>query len=100
MLSGTGTTTNKHNIRILKSYSIYRPNSKIESTTGAHEIGHTLGMSDTNQGIMSYTQDSSRTDEVTQENLSQMLNSSVGKTGFISRLIMFMANLFYYDKEN
>ena len=68
-----GETENNHKIKVLDTYAINRPNSNIPSTTGAHEIGHTLGMKDSEKGIMSESQNELRTDDVTQENLQQMI---------------------------
>ena len=49
------------------------------STTGAHEIGHTLGMLE-GEGIMHQVQDDNRTMTVSQESIGQMLNSKAGIT--------------------
>ena len=48
----TGTTENKRKIQVLKYYSETRPNSNELSTTGAHEVGHTLGMFDGGEGYI------------------------------------------------
>ena len=80
----TGTTEEKRKIQVLRSYSETRPNSNELSTTGAHEVGHTLGMLDGGEGIMSYSQDELRTDNVSQNNLQQMLDSPVGQEDWLS----------------
>ena len=84
-----GATENKKKIQVLKSYAIYRNGSSIQSTTGAHEIGHILGMHDSEYGIMSESQDENRTDDVTKENIKQMLSSDSGYQDFITSVIMF-----------
>ena len=93
-----GITEDKRNIKVLDAFSKTFPNSDKTSTTGAHEIGHTLGMSHSEQGIMSPSQDEKRTNTVTQENLRQMINTDKGNTGFLSRLINFIFNV--YDQED
>ena len=72
---------------MLDEYSINRPGSDAESTTGAHEIGHTLGMEHSEQGIMSRQQDESRTHEVTQDNIRQMLESERGNADILTIII-------------
>lgn len=79
-----GSSTNKHSIQVLESYSETRPGTDTPSTTGAHEIGHTLGMSDGGVGIMSPSQDDSRTNDVTQENLQQMIDCDKGDPDWFS----------------
>ena len=46
-------------------------------------------MSDSEYGIMSESQDENRTNNVTDENIEQMLSSDSGYQGFITSLIMF-----------
>lgn len=93
-----GITEDKRNIKVLDAFSKTFPNSDKASTTGAHEIGHTLGMNHSEQGIMSPSQDEKRTNTVTQENLRQMINTDKGNTGFLSILINFIFNV--YDQED
>ena len=80
-----GRTENKENIQILESYSKNRPGSDIPSTTGAHEIGHTLGMKHSEKGIMSESQNELRTDDVTQDNLQQMMMWEGAQENWLSR---------------
>ena len=89
-----GVAADKRNIQVLESYSLTLPNSQIQSTTGAHEIGHTLGMSDGGQGIMSDSQDESRTNDVTQDNLQQMLESAAGKDDMLSKLFNYIFKVY------
>ena len=63
-----------------------------QSTTGAHEIGHTLGMTHTDTGIMSESQNEYRTDEVQQENLRQMLQSESGEIDIITKIFNMFLN--------
>ena len=92
--SRAGVAADKRNIQVLESYSLTLPNSQIQSTTGAHEIGHTLGMSDGGQGIMSGSQDESRTNDVTQDNLQQMLESAAGKDDMLSKLFNYIFKVY------
>ena len=46
-------------------------------------------MSDSEYGIMSGSQDENRTDDVTKENIKQMLSSDSGYQDFITSVIMF-----------
>ena len=62
------------------------------STTGAHEIGHTLGMTHTDTGIMSKSQNEYRTNEVKQENLRQMLQSESGEIDIITKIFNMFLN--------
>ena len=82
-----GATRDGRNVEVLDEYSINRPGSDAESTTGAHEIGHTLGMEHSEQGIMSRQQDESRTHEVTQDNIRQMLESERGNADILTIII-------------
>ena len=87
-----GSCLQKHKINVLRSYSLFHPITKVESTTGAHEIGHTLGMSDTEYGIMSHSQNEFRSESIAHENLQQMLNSDVGEYDLLSKLINLIFN--------
>ena len=75
----SGQTTKKKDIMVRCDYAEKTPEGK-ESTTGAHEIGHTLGMShdDTTEGIMSKSQDEKRNNSVAKENIEQMMKSKEG----------------------
>lgn len=68
------------------------------STTGAHEIGHTLGMKHSKSGIMSESQDINRSEVVTQKNITEMLESERGKPGFMKFLINWIYSL-YEDED-
>ena len=67
------------NIFIRSDYSQYKPDSKSKSSTGAHEIGHILGMKHEATGIMTERQDENRTDDVLESNIKQMMSSSKGE---------------------
>lgn len=77
--TSAGQTNNRKHIFVRKSYSMTKPGTKKESTTGAHEIGHTLGMTDKETGIMSKAQDGNRTSDVTQEDIKEMMESANGE---------------------
>ncbi|MCM1176395.1 MAG: hypothetical protein NC335_01425 [Bacteroides sp.] len=68
-------------------------NSNILSTTGPHEIGHTLGMEHKETGIMSQRQDEMRTYDVPQENIDEMVKSSYGIDDWLSCFLAKMMNL-------
>ena len=73
---------------------------KYNETTGAHEIGHTLYLVPTNQhsktGLMTPYNDASRTAELTQENINNMIESA--KLDFWERVKNFVYN-FLNGKE-
>lgn len=71
-----------------KDYSITKPGSlfREKSTTGAHEIGHLLGMNHARTGVMSPKQDSNRSNNVLQENINQMMNSEYGQKDLVTRI--------------
>lgn len=52
------------------------------------------GMSDGSQGIMSGSQDESRTNDVTQDNLQQMLESAAGKDDMLSKLFNYIFKVY------
>ncbi len=66
----------KRNLTYIKSDHAFTNLQGEPSTTAAHEIGHTLGMHHTSEGIMSETQNESRSGEVTQENIKDMIEGS------------------------
>ena len=72
-----GVTLNtKRNLIYIKSdYAFINPSGE-ESSTPAHEIGHTLGMHHYPTGIMTESQDDSRSEDVPQVNIDQMINSA------------------------
>ncbi len=72
------------------SYAIDKPDTKEESTTGAHEIGHTLGIEHKETGIMSEAQDENRTTDVSQENINEMIKSNRGTNDIFSYLFQFI----------
>ena len=72
-----GVTLNKkRNLTYIKSDHAFTNLRGEISTTAAHEIGHTLGMHHTSEGIMSETQNESRSEVVTQENIDNMIEGS------------------------
>ncbi len=89
-----GQTDEKFNITIRKSYSITKPGTKERSTTGAHEIGHSLGMDHKETGIMTKAQDENRTSDVPQENINEMVQSNRGTDDWLSKLSLLLNNLF------
>ena len=67
----------KNNIlKIDKAYSVYF-RGRI-STTGAHEIGHLLGMKHKQGTVMSVSQDNERTLDVDQDQINMMIESGYG----------------------
>lgn len=90
----TGRMNDDSNIIIRKDYSLTVPKSKKKSTTGAHEIGHTLGMHHSEKGIMSECQDSNRTDEVLEENIRDMMQSERGYDDIVGSINKIFNRLF------
>ena len=88
----TGITKYKMKVYVKEAYSLFLPNTDKISTTGAHEIGHTLGMTHTDTGIMSESQNEYRTNEVKQENLRQMLQSESGEIDIITKIFNMFLN--------
>lgn len=83
-----GVTLNHKKIYVKRS-NAKKLSSGTSSSTPAHEIGHTLGMSDSPIGIMSERQDEKRSGEVLQSNIDEMMNSPAGgemKTSFLTRV--------------
>lgn len=83
----TGNTKYDKHIAVRKSYSLTKPGTSEESTTGAHEIGHTLGMGHKDTGIMTRAQDDSRTRDVPQSNIDEMIESESGKDDILTRVV-------------
>ena len=96
--NASGLSKNKKNIYILDSYSVFLPKSKNISTTGAHEIGHTLGMGHDHYGIMSESQNQNRTKEVTSKNIRQMLESDEGIQDILTYIINIISNVYEQKK--
>ena len=71
----SGRTRNKKQVVVEKDYSLSLPNTNRISTTGAHEIGHVLGMLHSKRGIMSKSQDNNRTYQVTDDNIQEMMTA-------------------------
>ena len=82
--------------KVIEIYEKYKDNS----TTGAHEIGHTLHLVPTGMhsktGLMTPYNDASRTAELTQENINNMIESA--KLDFWERVKNFVYN-FLNGKE-
>lgn len=92
-----GTTLGYSQITVREDYAVTNPMTKNVSSTGAHEIGHTLGMSHEEKGIMSITQDDDRTNEVSQDNIAKMISSNVGidiKLNLFEKIQDFFSKLF------
>ena len=68
-----GSYDNRHVIKVREDYSINTPTGKT-STTGAHEIGHTLEMDHKKVGIMTESQSEDRTSDVPEENIKEMMS--------------------------
>ena len=66
------TDYDKRSIRVREDYSVINPQTGEISTTGAHEVGHALGLKHEDAGIMSKRQDESRSDYVSENNLSNL----------------------------
>lgn len=89
-------------IKVREAYSLTNPQTQKVSSTGAHEIGNTLGMKHDDIGIMSKTQDEDRTNELTQQNLSEMLSSPAGfpvELNFLEKVKDTFLRLFKNRKE-
>ena len=91
-----GVTIGHKQIYVKNSVALKHPDGKTSSTP-AHEIGHTLGMSDSPKGLMSERQDENRSDQLLDANIQEMMNSKAGgemKTDFITRVYEKIKNLF------
>ena len=74
-MKGEKTSVNGRTDMKTRSHIEVRP-EKAEETTGAHEIGHILGLDHYDEGIMTpHPSDPGRTDEVTQENVDDIIES-------------------------
>ncbi len=96
-LNVAGNTLNQQDISVRADYAEENPQTGKISSTGAHEIGHTLGMHHVESGIMSETQDDNRKNEVEQKNIEEMLASTAGidiKLTFFERIQDFFFRLF------
>ena len=82
----------KRDINVREDYSITRPDTSVESTTGAHEIGHSLGMNHKPIGIMTESQSDNRTSDVLEENINEMINQSKKFTANNWLQFVFMLN--------
>ena len=82
----SGFTHEKTNVYVRSDYATSRPDGE-ESTTGAHELGHLLGMSTHSEtGIMTESQNENRSSDVTDENIREMMNSNQGNYDKLSAL--------------
>ena len=88
--NAAGQTEDGKHMSVRTSYAIDKPGTKEKSTTGAHEIGHTLGIEHKETGIMSEAQDENRTTDVSQENINEMIKSNRGTNDIFSYLFQFI----------
>ena len=97
-LAGRTTHGNKNEERYVEvdqDYSIFKPGSKKEpSSTGAHEIGHSLGiLSHEDNTLMSQYQDGSRTLDLNQSQIDAIIQSPIGRDNLMARISKFIEKI-------
>lgn len=82
-------------IEIDEAWSKTQPGTGEISSTGAHEIGHSLGIKDHTEGtLMSASQDENRTLDINQEQVNTIIESPYGNDDFFTRIKNYFKNLF------
>lgn len=85
----TRINSSKQKVTVLidKDFSTTLPYSKNKSSTGAHEIGHSLGIEGHTDGtLMSESQDNNRTLDINQQQINSIVESEVGQDSFFHLL--------------
>ena len=89
------TDLSKNSITIQEKYSLMKPDTNESSSTGAHEIGHLLGIDKHSNGtLMSAYQDENRTLDLNQNQINAIVESPKGHDDFLSVLFNFLNSLF------
>ena len=85
-VSLAGSTNSKiGKIRIDEQYAVYKPGTKQPSSTGAHEIGHLLGIEGHQDNtLMSTSQDDKRTMDINSSQIEMIMTSTIGKDDLLT----------------
>lgn len=82
-------------IEVDEAWSETQPSTGMISSTGAHEIGHSLGIENHTDGtLMSESQDEYRTLDINQEQVNNIIESPYGVDDIFTRIMFFFNNLF------
>ena len=83
-------TPKTNSMEVDKDYSEYKPGTTELSSTGAHEMGHYLGISEhESMTVMSKSQDEDRTTDVSQGQVDSIVESDRGTDDFLTKLLRF-----------
>ncbi|MBR5736142.1 MAG: RHS repeat-associated core domain-containing protein [Bacteroidales bacterium] len=84
-----------NSVKVNSKYSMVIPGTNRQSLTGAHELGHLLGIKGhIDNTLMSTSPDSNRTSSITQEQINAIVESEKGHNDFISSLFLWVNQLF------
>ena len=82
-------------IQIDEAWAVCQPGTKEQSSTGAHEIGHFLGIDGHTDGtLMSEAQDSQRTLSLNQEQINAIIESPYGVDDIWTRVLSYLMSFF------
>lgn len=89
--AGQTTGVTKNLIYVDERYAELLPNSKVKSSTGAHEIGHFLGIHGHEENtIMSEYQDEKRALSVNQEQVNEIIESEFGTDDLLHKIKVWL----------
>lgn len=89
------TYVNTNSVKVNSKYSLVIPGTNTQSLTGAHELGHLLGIKGhIDNTLMSTSPDSNRTSSITQEQINAIVESEKGHNDFMSSFFLWINQLF------